>query len=148
MDRIILRTGLAASFLVLLAACGGSLRAPADGPGSAEPVAAVERFLNLAAVPDYIEMGWMFGTDRGPIIRRDPQGDVERRMYAIATVLKNDEHEIRSHRPVPGRTGSAVEVNVALRQGQRDHLVPFTVVRGPGGRWFIEQVRLEAITGR
>jgi hypothetical protein len=143
-----IRIGALALVLFAVTACGGSVRAPAGGPGAMEPAAAVERFMQLAAVPDYVEMGWIFGTDRGAIIQRDPPGDVERRMYAIATVLRYDEFSIRSQAPVPGRTGSAIRVDVALRQGQRNHVVPFTVVRGPGSRWFIEQVQLEAITGR
>lgn len=136
------------ALVLAVAACGPSVRAPASGPGAVAPAEAVERFLRLAAEPDYLQMGWIFGTERGPIIRRDPAGDVERRMYALARVLEHERFEVRAQRPVPGRVGNAILVEVALTQRGREYAVPFTVVRGPGERWYIEEVRVEAITGR
>jgi hypothetical protein len=134
--------------VLLVAGCGPSLRVPAAGPGGDAPAAAVERFLHLVTVPDYLEMGWVFGTDRGPIVRRDPPEEVERRMFAIANILQHERFEIRSEAPVPGRVGNAIQLDVNLIQRGRQYLVPFTAVRGPGDRWFVEQIRLEAITGR
>lgn len=145
--KLIFRT-LPLLLVLLVAACGRSVRPPAAGPGAPAAAAAVERFLNLVAEKDYVEMGWVFGTEKGPIIRRDPPADVERRMYAIANVLQHERYVIRSESPVPGRIGNAVRFDVALTQRGREHLVPFTAVRGPGQRWFVEQVRLEVITGR
>jgi hypothetical protein len=69
-----IRIGALALVLFAVTACGGSVRAPAGGPGAMEPAAAVERFMQLAAVPDYVEMGWIFGTDRGAIIQQGPAG--------------------------------------------------------------------------
>jgi hypothetical protein len=138
--------------VLALAACAPALRTPAAGPGAAAPAAAVERFLLLVGDREnnerYLEMGWVFGTDRGPVIRRDPAADVERRMFAIATVLEHERFAVRSQAPVPGRVGNAIVVDVALTQRGREYVVPFTTVRGPGERWFVEQVRLESITGQ
>jgi hypothetical protein len=45
--------------------------------------------------------------------------------------------------PVADRP-DARQVTVQLRRGQRTMTVPFTVVQGPGGRWLVEVVDLEA----
>jgi hypothetical protein len=132
--------------LVLAACASGGAPAPRSTPGAPAPSAAVERFLQLSASQDYVEMGYLFGTVQGPILRRDPATEVEKRMYAIASVLKNDGYTLRGEEPVPGRTGSAVRVTAQLRQGSRTPNVPFVVVRGPDARWFVEQVGVEAVT--
>ncbi|HEX2094205.1 MAG TPA: hypothetical protein VHG28_17510 [Longimicrobiaceae bacterium] len=132
--------------LSILAACGGSRPRPQSTPGAPAPAAAVERFLRLAAEKDYAEMGWLFGTTEGPVIRRDPPGDVERRMYALASVLEHTEFSIRGQEPVPGRTGGAVRLTVQLAQRGRRVDVPFVAVRGPEQRWYVEQVGVEALT--
>lgn len=133
--------------LLLLTACA-TAAAPAakSTPGAPAPSAAVERFLQLARDKDYAEMGYLFGTAEGPVMRRDPAPQVERRMYGIATVIRNEGYTIRGEEPIPGRLGAAVRVNVQLRQGNRRPNVPFVAVRGPDSRWFVEQVALDAVT--
>jgi hypothetical protein len=148
MRTLLIRRSLPVVVLLALAACVPAVRTPAAGAGGAAPAATVERFLTLAAASEYLEMGWVFGTDRGPVIRRDAPADVERRMFAIANVLQHERFAVRSQAPVPGRVGNAISLDVAITQQGREYVVPFTVVRGPGERWFVEQVRLEAITGR
>jgi hypothetical protein len=144
----LIRSSLPLVVLLALMACAPAIRTPAAGAGAVEPGAAVERFLTLAAASEYLEMGWVFGTDRGPVIRRDPAPEVEQRMFAIASVLQHDRYAVRSQAPVPGRVGNAMALDVAITQRGREYVVPFTVVRGPGQRWFVEQVRLDVITGR
>jgi hypothetical protein len=132
--------------LLFLAGCAALGSGGRSTPGAPAPAAAAERFLRLASTRSYTEMGWVFGTAEGPIIRRDPPGDVERRMYALATILENQSFSISGEEPVAGRPGSAVRMTVRLVQkgGRRD--VPFVVVRGPEGRWFVEEVGVEALT--
>jgi hypothetical protein len=132
--------------LLLLAGCGGGLRPPSGLAGAPAAPAAVERFLQLAAESDYTGMGWVFGTAEGPILERDPAGQVEQRMYAIANLLENESFVVGSGTPVPGRTGGALLFNVVLVRRGRTIEVPFTAVAGNDGRWFVEQVGVEAIT--
>jgi hypothetical protein len=137
--------------LLLLAACGGgggggAAPQPKSEPGGPAPAATVERFLRLAAEKDYAEMGYVFGTAEGPILRRDPARQVERRMFALATVLENERYVIRDEAPIPGRSGEAVQLNVQLTQRGQQRVVPFVVVRS-GGRWFVEIIDVEKITG-
>jgi hypothetical protein len=132
-----------------LAACGGGggrTAGPSAGPGASAPAAAVERFLRLVQTKSYLEMGQVFGTREGPIAARDPAGEVERRMYAVASILEHQRFTIRDEGPIPGRTGEAYRLAVALENRGRTSQVPFTVVRGPNGLWFVEQVDLEAVT--
>lgn len=134
--------------LLVLSACGSNLPPPRSTPGAAGADAAVERFLRAASANEYAEMGWTFGTSEGPVIQRDPLTDVERRMDALARVLQHDSYTLLPEGAVPGRSGEAVQIGVRLVNGARSYTVPFTVVRGPEGRWFVEQVAVEAVTDR
>lgn len=134
--------------LLLIAACTQTAPPPQSTPGAPAAPAAVERFLQLANEKNYAEMGWMFGTREGSIFRRDPAADVERRMYALATVLQHQSAEIREQTSVAGRGADAVRLTVQLVSRGRTHRVPFTAVRGPEGRWFVEEIGVEAITGK
>lgn len=138
---------LSALLLLALSGCAAGLQPPAGGAGAVAPEAAVEQFLQAARGRDYQGMGWLFGTDAGSVMRRDPVGDVERRMYAIATVLEHERHELRERSPVAGRSGGAWHLPVVLHQSGRTSNVPFVVVRGPQNRWFVENVDLQAVTG-
>lgn len=132
--------------LLLLSACGGRVPAPENGPGGPVASAAVERFLQLAAGKNYVQMGWVFGTDQGPVIRQWPLPEVEKRMYALASVLQHDSFVVGRDSPVPGRTGSAVRFTTQLITQGRTLAVPIIAVRGPQGRWYVEQVDLQSVT--
>jgi hypothetical protein len=133
--------------LVLLAACGPSTPRPASSPGGASSAAAIDQFLQLAKQKNYLQMGWVFGTAEGAVNERWPAPEVERRMYALASVLDYDSYIVGTGNPVPGRVGGAERFTVRMRKGARNFEVPFTVVRGPGERWFVEQVDVESVTG-
>ena len=130
----------------LLAACSAGIQPPATGAGAPVPASAVERFLQLAEEGDYLQMGWYFGTSEGPVLARDEPSDVEKRMYALATVLQNDGFVVGPATAVPGRIGSAQGFTVRLQRQGRTLQVPFVTVRGPGERWLVESVDLQAIT--
>ncbi len=136
--------------VLVVSACGGSGGGrPAGGPvpagvGAAmAPAAAVEQFMGFAAQQRYTEMGYVFGTSRGPLAEQQAPGRVNRRMQAIASVLRHDTFSMTGVVPVPERPDARL-VTVELRRGQRILTVPFTVVQGPGGRWLVEVVDLEA----
>ena len=138
--------------LVLLlasAACAGSAGGRPGGPapggvGAAmAPAAAVEQFMGFAAQQRYTEMGYVFGTARGPLAQQQAPERVARRMQAIAQVLRHDTYSMTGVTPVAGRA-DARQVIVQIRRGRRTATVPFIVVQGPGGRWLVEVVDLEA----
>lgn len=137
---------LTAALLVIgAAACAGN-RPPPGGPGGDSSGLAIERFLRLSQEQRYVDMGWVFGTESGPVIDQWPRPEVEQRMYAIARVLAHDSFVLGQSRPVPGRIGRAEMFTVIIQARGSTFEVPFTVVRGPNGRWFVEQVDLQAVT--
>lgn len=119
-----------------------------ESPGESLPAAAVERFLRLATRQDYAGMGMVFGTSAGALGVRDSAREVERRMYAIATLIRHDQAVVGEGTLVPGRGGEAVAFAVELVRGQSARTVPVVAVLGPGGRWYVEQVQLTALAGR
>jgi hypothetical protein len=138
---------VALAFSLAAAACSsGGRPAGAPGPGATAamaPAAAVEQFLGLATQQRFTEMGYVFGTARGPLAEQQEPGRVTRRMQAIAHVLRHDTFAMTGVMPMPGRP-EARRVTVQLRRGRGAVEVPFTVVEGPGGRWLVEAVDLEA----
>lgn len=139
---------LGAAAALLLAGCASGMNPPGGLAGAPAGTAAVEQFLRLAAASDYNGMGWIFGTSDGPILARDPRSVVEQRMFALAEILEHDGFIVGNGSPVPGRLNDAIVYDVIMTRGARNLTVPFTTVRGPDGRWFVEQVDLEAVTGR
>ena len=141
-----------AVLLLVLVACGGGAGSsgpvvPGVAPAPAgAPADAVERFMRLLAAKDYLAMGHLFGTAEGPITSRDPQQQVERRMFAIANILANDRFVIRGGQGIPGRGPEVTQLTVQITQQGQAKDVPFVVVRTASGGWLVEQVDLQAIT--
>lgn len=102
--------------------------------------------MKLIESKEYDQMGWLFGNHGGSIYAVDPPNEVERRMYALATVLRHRTYRIGTQAQVPGRSGAAVRMIVNLETERNRFEVPFIVVRGPESRWFIEQIGVEAVT--
>ena len=142
-----------AVLLVALTACGGGggssgAVVPGVAPApAAAPADAVERFMRLLAAKDYLAMGHLFGTVEGPITSRDPQQQVERRMFAIANILANERFMIQgTGQGIPGRGPEVTQIGVQITQQGQTKEVPFVVVRTASGAWLVEQVDLQAVT--
>ncbi|HEX7118941.1 MAG TPA: hypothetical protein VF212_09145 [Longimicrobiales bacterium] len=118
---------------------------PAAAPGVA-PALVVERFLHAANAKDFRTMGRLFGTREGPVLELYPAAEVEKRMFALASVLRHDDYAIEGEMVAPGRTGEALRILVRLQVGARSIPVPFTVVRTEDAGWLIEQFDIERIT--
>jgi hypothetical protein len=74
--------------------------------------------------------------------------EVELRMDAIAQILQHEDYSITSEARVPGRTAPTTRLGVNLRIRGRDIAdVPFFVVQTGEGRWLVEEIVLEKITG-
>lgn len=143
---------LPAVLFVALTACGGaatsaaSQAAPSAPAQAAGPAEVVERFLRLASSRSFLQMGQLFGTVEGPITNRDPQQQVERRMYAIAEILQNERFVIRGQQSIPGRGPEATQLTVQITRNRQPKDVPFVLVRSSNGSWLVEQIDLQVLT--
>ena len=68
--------------------------------------------------------------------------DPEKRELIMVCYLKHDRYEIAGEAPNPGGT-RAVVVNLTL--GNQSRSANFEVVRGPGDRWYVQNVDLKAL---
>lgn len=151
----------AAAMLGLAWACGGGAVPEPAREGAATPEQAVERFLGAAteaqkarrsgqmtvAQQHYDEMAYVFGTDGGSILRAESRTRVRDRMIALAGLL-----DPRAYRVQPGidprvRETGRTTITVELNHQGTLKVVPFTVVRGRGDRWYVEQIDMRPITG-
>jgi len=134
--------------VLALSACTTRTERIAVQPPDADvaPVLTVERFLRAANARDYETMARLFGTKAGSVLDRDPRPEVERRMFALASVLRHDDYAVEDKMPAPGRSSEAVLVVVRLQVGEQRIPVPFTVVRSDKAGWLVENIDILRIT--
>jgi hypothetical protein len=142
---------VAVAFLAVTSACassgsssGGATIESAYGALSAE--SAVGQFLDAANRSDFQLMARLFGTRDGPASEDLGRVEVEQRLYILGSLLRHQSYELRRV-PVAEEEGQhriAVDM-VGTRNG--DVTVPF-LAANDGGRWFVEEIMTEALTGR
>lgn len=145
-----LRLGLRAPVLIaaLLAAACATQTVPMGGSGVAgtSPLQSVERFLVAVNARDLADMAAVFGTADGPV--EGDRTEVEIRMDALATLLAHDDYEIVAERQVPGRQHPTTRVGVTLTvDGEVYPDVSFITVRTGEGRWMVQEIDVERLTG-
>lgn len=118
-----------------------------SGVPGASPLQSVERFLVAVNAHDLDEMATHFGTREGPV--RGDRVEVEVRMDALATILAHDRYEIVSERQVPGRQDPTTRVGVTLTIANEVYPdISFVTVQTSQGRWMVQEIDLERVTGR
>ncbi len=127
------------------------------GPGIA-PQLAVETFMRAAncvasekcaSKPRDLEtMCRLFGTKDGSVLTVDPRDQVEKRMYALASLLQSQDYQVVGQNIVPGRVGEAVDVIVRLTQNGKQYTVPVTAVHDRSGNWLVERIEMASLTQR
>ena len=158
--------------VVLLLSMGGCTTTRVVSPGemaSVAPMLSVERFLQATNERDLHSMAGLFGTADGPVIdtggafgctfkrigswiglgdRCSNLQEVELWMDAIAQILHHEDYVIVSESSVPGRQHPTTRIGVNMRVRGRDVSdVPFLVVQTGKGRWLVEEIDLEKVTG-
>lgn len=135
---------------LLWVGCGGGgaelTRSPsAYGAPSAEQ--ALRTFLDAASAGEYPTMGTMFGTREGPAEARMGVTEVEQRMVVIAGLMNFQDYRVEPSRltePDPARR----RFNVVLEGTGRGAVrVPVFAVRSEAGRWFVERLDTDPLTG-
>jgi hypothetical protein len=132
-----------------------------------EPQLSVERFLQAANARDLNAMGRLFGTPDGPYgdtgstfgcmfkkigswfggtACRSRQ-EVELRMDAIASILRHRDYVVTQQQMVAGRDHPTTRVLVDLIMDQQRVVrgVPFVVVSGGNGQWYVQEIDLQRV---
>ncbi len=119
--------------------------ASAYGAGDAED--AIRSFLDAAAAQEYSRMRRLFGTKDGPAEEAWGVQEVEQRMVVLSGMLLHQSYSLR-----PLELGyiredqrGFVATIIGTRYGNVN--VPITAVRTLGGRWFVEQIGVDSLTG-
>lgn len=144
-------TGVAAVAL-LAAVLTGCVRTvverPAAPPPNAEVAASlvVDQFLRAVNSNDLDTMARLFGNRDGSVLLRDPKENVDRQMFALASILRHDSYTIAGNQIVPGRRDEATQINVRMKFGAREVEVPWILVYSKDGQWRVEQIEIVRIT--
>ena len=149
MFRPRLRPGVLLSLLAasaLLAACTTQRPSGSSAMAGMGSMLSVERFLQAANARDYEAMAQLFGTADGPV--EGERTEIELRMATIAEILRHEDYQIVSEQRTPGREHPTNRVGVNVtRQGELIRDVGFMVVQTDDGRWFVQEIELDKITG-
>ena len=154
----------------LLGGCTTTQIVTSGEAAAVAPMLSVERFLQASNNRDLHSMARLFGTDDGASIdtggtfgcafkklgswigigdRCETLQEVELRMDAISQILEHEDYTVVSEESVAGRIHPTSRIGVNLQiDGRTVEDVPFIVVRTGEGRWLIEQIGLDRITGR
>ena len=144
---------LAIATLLVVAGCRG--QAPVSGParigGAGTPREAIERFIGAAKAQDYDGVSLAFGTADGPARTSPPKSltraqrktwpeDLKKREFIFMRCLRNDRFQVGGETPTP--TGTRV-AGVQLWFKDVTASTSFTLVEGPSGRWYVQDLKLD-----
>jgi hypothetical protein len=147
-----IRSTSAVIITVLAAACGGGQSAPPRtvAPANSEVATSlvIDQFLRAANSNDLDTMARLFGTREGSVLLRDPKENVDRQMFALASLLRHESYAIKGYEVVPGRREEATRAIVTMTISGREFDVPWTLVYATTNSWMVEEIGLNAITRR
>ena len=128
--------------LLLIAACSSAPRNGGELTGAAAPKIATEQFLRAANNGDLQAMSTQWGTKDGPARETMDRTQLEKRLTILACYFKHD-----SERVVAEAAGSAGrrDVRVELRKGNLIRQTTFYTIKGPGDRWYVENMDLASV---
>jgi len=110
--------------------------------GAPDATSAIRGFLAAAKQQDIQALGTLWGDAQGPARDRMDRTESEKRALIMVCYLKHDRYDIAGDAPNPGGTRSVV-VNLTYHDVTRAS--NFSVVQGPGRRWYVENVDLKPL---
>jgi hypothetical protein len=131
--------------LLLLTACSSATHSGANSgqlTGGASAQLAVDQFLRAVKSRDLQAMSTIFGTNNGPARETMDRTELEKREIILACYFNNDSYRILGER---SGQGGHREVNVELRKGNMTRQSTFYAVRGPGDRWYVDNMDIAAV---
>lgn len=134
--------------LVLVAAAAACHPAAAptgavdNRPGGATPDAAVQRFFAAVHAQDLQAMGAVWGTSAGAARETMDRTELEKREVILQCYFNFDTFRILGSQPA--QEGREV-VHVELVRGGQARTPNVFTVKGPNGRWFVENLDIAAV---
>jgi len=129
--------------LLLLAACSSATqRNGGQLTGANAPQVATEQFLRAANAGDLQAMSTQWGTKDGPARETMDRTQLEKRLTILACYFKHDSERVVGEAP---GAGGRRDVRVELRKGNITRQTTFYTIKGPGDRWYVENMDLAAV---
>jgi hypothetical protein len=129
--------------LFLLAACSSATRGTNGSlTGAASPQLAVDQFLGAVHARDLQAMSTVFGTSNGPARETMDRTELEKREVILTCYFTNDSYRVLGER---SGTGGHREVSVELKKGNITRQTTFYAIRGPGDRWYVDNIDIAAV---
>jgi len=129
--------------LLLLAACSSATQKNSgEITGATAPQLATQQFLRAANAGDLQAMSAEWGTKDGPARESMDHAQLEKRLTILACYFKHDSARIVGE--APGAAGHR-EVRVELKKGNATRQTTFYTIKGPGDRWYVENMDLASV---
>ena len=131
--------------LFLLAACSSATQRGSNSgqlTGGPTPQLAVDQFLRAVHARDLQAMSTVFGTKDGPARETMDRTELEKREIILACYFNHDSYRILGE--MSGQSGHR-EVRVELKKGSLTRQTTFYTIRGPGGRWYVDNMDIAAV---
>jgi len=103
---------------------------------------AVDQFLGAVHARDLQAMSTVFGTSNGPARETMDRTELEKREVILTCYFTNDSYRVLGER---SGTGGHREVSVELKKGNITRQTTFYAIRGPGDRWYVDNMDIAAV---
>ena len=87
-------------------------------------------------------MGAVFGTNNGPARENMDRTELEKREIILQCYFDHDAYRVLGE---TNGMGGHRDVRVELRKGKLVRQTVFNVIRGPGGRWYVDNMDIAAV---
>jgi hypothetical protein len=111
--------------------------------GGATTTEAIAAFMAAAKAEDLQAVGAVWGDHEGLARDKMPRSEFEMRAFYIVKCLRHDRYSVLSETNAASGRRMA---HVQIVKGALTKATDFKLVRGPSGRWFVEQAELNPLT--
>ena len=131
--------------LLFLAACSTGTQTAANSgqlTGAASAQLAVESFLHAVNAKDIQAMSTVFGTKDGPARETMDRTELEKREIILACYFNHDSNRVLGE---DQGIGGHREVRIELKKGNLTRQTTFYAIRGPGRRWYVDNMDIASV---
>jgi hypothetical protein len=113
-----------------------------NSPGAKSSIAAVERFFAAVHAQDLQAMSQVWGTSKGPARDNMNRTEMEKREVILQCYFNYDSFRVLGESPTSEMRRM---VRIELERGGVTRTPVIYTVRGPGGRWYVENLDIAAV---